>query len=107
MGCNSSVQLKEDPLKRVRYNVCSKNILKDIKYNDEIVQENDRMIKLLEKQLDKWRSVSAYKKLHNTKVSLEKENEEYSIQNDVLRQHSLTASNSAYLNSGEVISTKK
>lgn len=81
--------------------------MKDIKYNDELVQENQRMIKLLEKQIEKWRSGSAYKKLHVTKVTLEKESEEYSVQNDVLRQHSLTASTSVYLNNCDSSTAKK
>lgn len=106
MGCNSSAEVQNNNLAKVRYNVCTKNIKRDIKCNEDIIVENQRVINLLDRQMEKCRSLSTYKKLHKSKINLEQENKEYSARNDVLKQYSETANSPSYLYSSGTFSSR-
>ena len=91
MGCNST-NLRKENIGQPRRERWQKEIKENIEDNKEIVQENKRMLHIIDRQIGKSTSSKTVSRLKKLKTKLVKENEEVIIHSDVLRQFSNVAS---------------
>ncbi|CAI2363098.1 unnamed protein product [Moneuplotes crassus] len=91
MGCNSSAAVRKstaDP----RREECRLEILENIQDNDNIVQENNRMLCMIDRQIASCKSSRELNRLKKLKSKLIRENQEVTVHSDVLKQYSVVAS---------------